>query len=59
MFKRKEELISFPLFLFDLGNAEKAVDCLIKAKLENEHESAFYIYKALIKKLFKRDLLFQ
>ena len=35
MFKRKEELILFPLFLFDLGNAEKAVDCLIKAKLEN------------------------
>ena len=35
MFKRKEEILAFPLFIFDLGNAQKAVDCLIKAKLES------------------------
>jgi hypothetical protein len=34
MFKIKEEILTFPLFIFDLGNAQKAVDCLIKAKLE-------------------------
>jgi len=33
MFRKKEELIIFPLFLFNLGNAERAVDTLLKAKL--------------------------
>jgi hypothetical protein len=33
MFRKKEELIVFPLFLFNLGNADRAVDTLLKAKL--------------------------
>jgi len=33
MFRKKEELIVFPLFLFNLGNVDRAVDSLLKAKL--------------------------
>jgi len=42
--------------MFRFGDSSRAVDSLLKAKLENDYESGFYIYKAFIKKIFKRDL---
>jgi len=42
--------------MFRFGDSSRAVDSLMKAKLENDYESGFYIYKAFVKKLFKRDL---
>lgn len=42
--------------MFRFGDASRAVDSLMKAKLESDYESAYYIYKAFVKKLFKRDL---